>query len=69
MMSSSGLINLALPDEVREIVIAADHDENGVGERAANAAAKRWHSEGRKVEITMPTSPGSDWLDVLGEVN
>ncbi len=66
-LSTSGLINLALPDEVREVVIAADHDENGAGERAANAAAKRWCSEGRKVEITMPTDPGSDWLDVLEE--
>jgi putative DNA primase/helicase len=66
-LSTSGLINLTLPDEVREVVIAADHDENGSGEHAANAAAKRWCSEGRKVEITMPTEPGSDWLDVLNE--
>lgn len=64
-LSTSGLINLALPEEVREIVIAADHDENGAGERAANAAAKRWCAEGRKVDISMPSVPGSDWLDVF----
>ncbi|MEQ9326124.1 MAG: toprim domain-containing protein [Rhodospirillales bacterium] len=66
-LSTSGLISLVLPNDVREIVIAADHDVNGAGERAANRAAKRWCAEGRKVDITMPTRPGSDWLDVLGE--
>lgn len=67
-LSTSGLINLTLPDLVREIVIAADHDANGAGERAAEAAAKRWTTEGRKVEIAMPPETGSDWLDHYQEV-
>lgn len=64
-LSTSGLIGLILPDQVRNIVIAADNDQNGAGERAAIAAAKRWTAEGRKVEITMPSKAGTDWLDHL----
>jgi putative DNA primase/helicase len=53
------------PPLATEIIVAADHDLNGTGERAARAAAKRWLAEGRRVRIAIPPMPGSDWNDVL----
>jgi hypothetical protein len=64
-LSTSGLLALALPPIVRRIVILADHDVSGAGERAARAAAARWLAEGRLVRLAMPPEPGSDFNDVL----
>jgi putative DNA primase/helicase len=55
---------LVLPAEVRAVVIAADPDPPG--EAAAQAAAKRWTSEGRQVRIARPNGTG-DFADLLGE--
>jgi hypothetical protein len=43
---------VALPADVRDIIIAADPDPPG--ERAAQEAAERWLAEGRKVRIATP---------------
>jgi hypothetical protein len=64
-LSTSGMIALALPPNVRTVIILADHDANGAGERAARAAAGRWLAEGRRVRIAMPPEPGSDFADCL----
>jgi putative DNA primase/helicase len=64
-LSTSGLVALALPPIVRHVVILADHDTNGAGERAARTVAARWQEEGRQVRIAMPPEPGSDFNDVL----
>jgi hypothetical protein len=50
---------------VRQVIILADHDANGAGERAARAAAIRWVGEGRRVRIAMPPEPGTDFADLL----
>lgn len=47
---------LALPPEATDIIIAADKDD--AGERAAQAAARRWMAEGRQVRIARPNGPG-----------
>ena len=47
------------------VVILADNDANGAGERAAHTAAQRWLAEGRRVRIAMPPDPGTDFNDVL----
>ena len=47
------------------VVILADNDENGRGERAARTAARRWLGEGRRVRIAMPPEPNTDMADVL----
>ena len=54
---------LALPIEVRSIVIAADHDTAGL--KAAYRAAARWRAEGRHVRIEVPPIQGWDFNDVL----
>jgi putative DNA primase/helicase len=64
-LSTSGLVALALPPIVHQVVIVADHDVSGAGERAARTAAQRWLAEGRRVRIAMPPEPGTDFNDVL----
>ena len=62
---AGGLCSLILPPEVRRIVIAADNDESGVGQRNALAAYDRWTAEGRQVCIKIPPFIGSDFNDLL----
>ena len=62
---AGGLCSLVLPPEVRRIVIAADNDASGVGQRNALAAYDRWTAEGRAVRIVAPPVVGDDFNDVL----
>lgn len=62
--SAGALRRLALPDEVRSVVICADGDE--AGEAAARAAATRWISDGRRVRIARAPA-GKDFNDLLME--
>jgi phage/plasmid primase-like uncharacterized protein len=64
-LSTSGLMSLLLPAIAQDIIILADHDANGAGERAARLAAARWLAEGRRVRIAIPPEPGTDFNDVL----
>ncbi len=53
---------MVLPEIVRSVVIAADHD--GPGRRAAAGAARRWRTEGRTVRIVQPDGRGRDFNDL-----
>jgi putative DNA primase/helicase len=64
-LSTSGLKVLMLPAIVRTVIILADNDANGAGERAARAAGERWLAEGRCVRLAMTPEPGSDFNDAL----
>jgi hypothetical protein len=64
-LSTSGMVALTLPLVVGQVIVLADHDANGAGERAARAAAKRWLAEGRRVRIALPPEAGTDMADVL----
>jgi phage/plasmid primase-like uncharacterized protein len=64
-LSANGIASLILPPEARKILICADRDENGVGERAARRAAGRWAREGRKVRLVLPPDNFSDFNDAL----
>jgi putative DNA primase/helicase len=55
-----------VPNEVKEVLIAADHDKAGV--EAARALARRLLREGREVRLAVPPEEGEDWLDVLVRV-
>lgn len=57
--------SLALPPEVRDVVIAADHD--APGRAAAERAARRWKAEGRRVRVALPNREGADFNDILLE--
>ena len=62
---AGGLKTIELPPDVRRIIIAADNDPSGVGQRNALAAYDRWTAEGRSVRIKAPPDVGDDFNDVL----
>jgi hypothetical protein len=64
-LSTSGIAALLLPPSVRTVIILADNDANGAGERAAWIAAQRWLAEGRRVRIALPPDTDTDFNDVL----
>lgn len=66
-LSAGGIQKLILPPFpfAQEVIICADNDANGVGQRAAVATAQRWLNEGRRVRIAMPPNVGKDFNDIL----
>jgi putative DNA primase/helicase len=64
-LSAGGLEAVALPTSVCRVLVAADHDLSGTGQRAAQALAQRLAAEGRRVRISTPDRPGDDFNDVL----
>jgi hypothetical protein len=64
-LSAGGIEALCLPAGVRQVIILADNDANGRGQRAARAAADRWLAEGRRARLAMPPQLGTDFNDVL----
>jgi putative DNA primase/helicase len=66
-LSAGGVRALVLPSEARLVLICADNDANGVGQRAAADAAQRWLTEGRRVRIAMPPESDTDMAGVLVE--
>jgi len=61
--STSGIRGFKVPHGVKKLIIAADHDENGAGQKAADDLAERARSR-CDVEIYLPKRVG-DWNDVL----
>jgi putative DNA primase/helicase len=64
-LSAGGIKTLVLPPSANMVAICADNDANGVGQRAANAAAERFLAEGRRVRIALPPRSGLDFNDLL----
>jgi hypothetical protein len=64
-LSTSGMTALRLPPIVRTVIILADHDANGAGERSARIAAQRWRCDGRQVSVWMSPVVGEDVNDLL----
>jgi putative DNA primase/helicase len=64
-LSAGGIQSLILPRDATHIVICADNDTCGIGERAARNAAARWFAEGRRVRVAMPPQRDTDFNDVL----
>jgi putative DNA primase/helicase len=62
---AGGLKTMELPPGVRRIIIAADNDASGAGQRNALAAYDRWCAEGRLVRIKAPPAIGTDFNDIL----
>lgn len=62
-VSAGGLEAALLPEGVRRVVIAPDHDGRGL--EAARNLAKRLLEEGRQVFFAVPPVEGHDWLDYL----
>jgi phage/plasmid primase-like uncharacterized protein len=64
-LSASGISKLLLPASESKVLICSDVDANGVGQRAANAAAERFLAEGRKVRVALAPAVGVDFNDLL----
>ena len=64
-IGTSNMKTLILPPVAQHVVVLADHDE--AGKKAARIAAERWVLEGRRVEIALPPTEGSDFADLLVE--
>jgi putative DNA primase/helicase len=64
-LSAGGIRALVLPRDATHILICADHDASGIGQRAAHDAAQRWLADGRHVRIALPPEPGTDMADAL----
>jgi hypothetical protein len=64
-LSAGGLRALVLPPEASHVVICADNDASGTGQRAAHETGERWEAEGRRVRIAIPPEPGTDFNDML----
>lgn len=66
-VSAHGMESVQLPLEIRTVELWADNDLSGVGQKAAEKAAKRFLKEGREVYILIPPMEDSDWLDMLNK--
>lgn len=62
-LGTSNLVRVELPAIVREIIICADADRNGSGERAAQVAAQGFLRDGRRVRIARPPAGAKDFND------
>lgn len=73
-VNSTMLEKVQLPESIKSVIICADKDKTGAGEKAAEKLAQRLIDEGRKVEISFPPLeiPGGeksvDWLDFLNSM-
>ncbi|MDN0074022.1 toprim domain-containing protein [Crenobacter sp. SG2303] len=63
-VSAWGLEHVSLPESVTDIHIMADNDVSGTGQQAAKKLAKRLLDEARRIRLLIPSTPGTDWLDV-----
>jgi hypothetical protein len=50
---------------VGRVVVAADNDLTGTGQRNALVAYDRWRAEGRSVRIVVPAAADTDFNTVL----
>jgi putative DNA primase/helicase len=62
-LSTAGLEGVVLPADITRVVLLADHDE--AGRRAADAAAAKLVTEGRRVFVAVPPRQGEDFNDML----
>jgi putative DNA primase/helicase len=67
VLSTYGIESFEPPAEVNTLIIFADNDTNGAGQRAADALAARLSSR-ITIKVEMPEAPDTDWNDVLREV-
>lgn len=62
-LSAGNMRAIPLPDDVREVIVAADNDPPGL--RWAWIAADAFAAPGRRVRVIQPQTPGTDFNDLL----
>lgn len=66
-VSAGGLEAVSVPEQVKRVIIGADNDANGAGQKAAYELVNRLIKEDRQIEVKViiPDHVGTDWLDVF----
>lgn len=64
-ISAHGMEKIVLPTSVHEVVIAADNDKSGQGQKSSLILAHRLMNEGKKVKRLLPPKIGQDFNDIL----
>lgn len=66
-VSAGGLEAVAIPENVERVIVGADNDANGAGQKAAYELTNRLIKQDRhiQVKIIIPDHVGTDWLDVF----
>jgi phage/plasmid primase-like uncharacterized protein len=62
-LGASNMRRLIVPENVRRVLIAADRDASGVGERAARDLGAKLIARGASVALAWPPMPFADWND------
>ena len=52
-------------DGIEQLVILADNDASGTGQKAAAECAARWSDAGREVTVLIPPEVGTDFNDLV----
>jgi putative DNA primase/helicase len=64
-LTAGGVESFEPPPGLLRLHVYADNDENFVGQAAAYSLAKRLGRNGLAIEVHVPPTIGTDWLDVL----
>jgi DNA polymerase family A/Toprim domain/CHC2 zinc finger len=64
-VTEAGLEHLPVLSDVRQLIVLADHDRNGVGQKAAARCVQRWQAAGRTAVPLLPNEPGTDFNDIV----
>jgi phage/plasmid primase-like uncharacterized protein len=67
LIDAGNLAALPVIASVNTLVVLADHDVSGKGQKAAGECTQRWAGTGREVIPLMPEVPGTDFNDVVME--
>ena len=64
-VAKGGLGRLPVLPGVDRLVLLADHDMNGEGQKAADCCRQIWCAHGRSVALLVPKQAGWDFNDVI----
>jgi putative DNA primase/helicase len=61
--SVAQMAKIEIPDSIKHVLIYADNDKNGAGQKAAYALCKRLREEGKNADVRIAPDVDTDWVD------